>query len=242
MAIIRSGQGNDVCLAVDPTYDAIHGSFRAPEGGGGYYRTTLLSGTITALAAGSIFYAFQNPTTNNGLCVVTNVNVGFRAIAGNTSNSFIVSMYATRSYTVLETTGIATAPSLKGDVMTSARSTQMNARLRISNTGAISGGTGTDDAQPLASAIFTHPGAVSNLGLYSVPLFQQAAGTSSSGLSTLGGGSTGTGGAGGIGTWLHPLVLAPGEGFRLRTNTAALAGSDTFVAYVDVDWFEPTSF
>lgn len=242
MAIIRSGQGNDVCLAVDPTYDAIHGSFRAPEGGGGYYRMTLLSGTIDALAAGGIFYAFQNPTANNGLCVVTNVSVGFRAIAGsNTSTSFIVSMYATRSYTVLETIGIATAPSLKANVMTSARSTQMNARLRISNNGAISNGTGTDDAQPLASAIFTHPGAISNLGLYSVPLFQQAAGTSSSGLSTLGGGSTGTGGAGGIGTWLHPLVLAPGEGFRLRTDTAIVVGN-TFVAYVDVEWFEPTSF
>lgn len=208
---------------------------------------TLLSGTITALAANSIFYAFQNPTANNGLCVVTNVSVGFRAIAGSPqSTSFIVSMYATRSYTVLETTGIATAPSLKANVMTSARSTQMNARLRISNTGAISGGTGTDDAQPLASAIFTHPGVISNLGLYSVPLFQQAAGTSSSGSTGTGGtsssGSTVTGGAGGIGTWLHPLVLAPGEGFRLRADTTAIVGGNTFVAYVDVDWFEPTSF
>lgn len=207
---------------------------------------TLLSGTITALAANSIFYAFQNPTANNGLCVVTNVSVGFRAIAGsNTSTSFIVSMYATRSYTVLETIGIATAPSLKANVMTSARSTQMNARLRISNNGAISNGTGTDDAQPLASAIFTHPGAISNLGLYSVPLFQQAAGTSSSGSTGTGGtsssGSTVTGGAGGIGTWLHPLVLAPGEGFRLRADTAIVVGN-TFVAYVDVEWFEPTSF
>ena len=81
-----------------------------------------------------------------------------------------------------------------------------------------------------------------NLGLYSVPLFQQAAGTSSSGLSTLGGGSTGTGGAGGIGTWLHPLVLASGEGFRLRADTTLPVGSNAFVAYVDVDWFEPTSF
>ena len=248
MAIIRSGRGDDICLAVDPTYDAVRTAVRAPEigGSGGYYRTTLLSGTIATLAAGSIIYAFQNPSTNTGgLCVVNNVQIGFRAIAGDTSTSFVVSLYATRSYTVLDTIGAASAPILKGDGMTSARATQMNALMRICNTGTIKGGTGTDDSQPLSSIVFTHPGAISNLGLYSTPFFQQQAGTSSSGLSTLGGGSTGSGGAGGIGTWIHPLVLAPGEGFRIRADTTPIDGiinTNTFVAYVDVDWFETTAF
>ena len=122
--------------------------------------------------------------------------------------------------------------------MTISRSTQMNSLLRIANTGAISGGTGTDDAQPIASAIFTHPGSVSNVGLYSTPLFQQIGGTSSTG----GPSGGGAGGTGGYSSFFHPLVLDQNEGFRLRVDTTALAGTDTFVAYVDVDWFETSAF
>lgn len=228
MAIIKDAITDD-CLYVDPTYNAIRTSVRSPGVDGGYYRTTLLSGTINGLTAGSIIYAFRNPSTN--LCVVQNVSIGFRAIASSTKTSFVVSIYFTRNYTVMDTTGAATAPTLIDKVMTINRSTQMNALQRISNTGALSGGTGTDDSQPLASAVFTHPGAISNVGLYTTTLFQQATGL-----------TQGQGLGGGVGTWVHPLVIAQNEGFRIRADTSLIAGTNTLVAYVDVDWFEASSF
>tara|TARA_R110000868_G_scaffold209825_4_gene459698 strand:- start:217 stop:909 length:693 start_codon:yes stop_codon:yes gene_type:complete len=230
MAIIRDSF-SPYCLAVDPTFDTIHVSIRAPEagGGGGYYRLALASGTITALAANTIFYAFRNPAANP--IIVPNVTVGWRPIAGNTALSFIVSLYVTRSYTVLDTTGAATAPILKGEAVTQIRSTQMNALARISNTGALSGGTGTDDAQPLGSIVFNNPGSISSVGLTTQAFFPQ------SGPSSFPGGATG-----GMGSPYYPLVLAQDEGFRIRVENTPIGGTNTIVAYVSVDWAEVASF
>lgn len=213
MAIIES-------LEIDPTQGAIIGSYRAPEVGdsGGYYRSTLLSGTIASIAAGGMFYAFRNPSSN--LVLVHNVSVGFRAVAGGAVPiSQIVSMYVTRSYTVLDTTGAATALSYKGQLLAQTKTSQMNSIQRISNTGAMSGGTGTDDAHPINSLIFTHPGIISTLGNY--PMFQQN--------------------PGGLVMPTHPLVLNTNEGFRLRFDNAMLA-ADTMVAFVDVEWLECSAF
>lgn len=112
----------------------------------------------------------------------------------------------------------------------------MNSLLRISNTGALSGGTGTDDSQPLSSLIFSHPGAVSNVGLAAAPIFAQVGGNHS-------GAPLGVnGGGGGYSTYFHPLVLAQNEGFRLRNDHNPFGGTDSWVAYVAVDWFEASSF
>ena len=219
MAIIKSGGGSDTCIEIDPTFASFMGSYRAPEVGvGGYYRASLNSGTITALAGGAMFFGFQNPSTN--LAVVQNVSVGFRAVAGNTSAPFIASMYFTRSYTVIDTTGALAATSFKGQMLTQTRATQLNCIYRIANTSAMSGGTGTDDSQPLNSLVFTHPGAVSTLGNY--PMFQQN--------------------PGGLMMPTYPVIFAQNEGFRLRVDTTALSGSNTFVAFVDIEWLECTSF
>lgn len=218
MAIIRSAD-DEYLLQVDPTFDSVRVAYRGPEAdAGGYYRVSLLSGTITALAAGSIFFAFQY--TGTGKAVVTNVNVGGRPIAGNTSTSWAVGMWFTRSYTVLDTTGAATAISYKGQLATQTRSTQMNSFMRISNTGAMSGGTGTDDSQPLATLIFTHPGSVSTMS-------NQTMFTINNTLPAMP---------------AYPVVFAQNEGFRLRADTTPIAGTNTLVLYVDVEWFESNSF
>jgi hypothetical protein len=105
-------------------------------------------------------------------------------------------------------------------MLSQVRSTQLNANFRISNTGALSGGTGTDDSQPLNSLIFTHPGSISTLSNFT--MFQQN--------------------PGGLVMPTHPVIFAQNEGFRLRADTAALAGTDTFVAVVDIEWLECSAF
>jgi hypothetical protein len=223
MAIIRSSNGSDIiAVEVDPTYAAMMASYRAPEvgTGGGYYRMTLNSGTLAGIAAAGIFFAFQNPSPN--IILVQNVSVGFRPVAGvATQNSMVVSMYPTRSYTVLDATGAAGIVQQKGQMLTQTRATQMNSFLRISNTGALSGGTGTDDAQPIASNVFNHPGIVSAVGLTTQQFFQVN--------------------PAGVSTPNHPFIIAQNEGFRLRFDQAMLAGN-TMVAFVDVEWLECSAF
>lgn len=206
---------------VDATSKAALGSARGMEAsGGGYYRSSLLSGTITARAAGDILYVFQNPSASPVLSVVVGMSIGFRGIAGSaTSSAFVASLYATRSYTVLDTTGAVAAVSYKGQMLTQTRSSQQNSLYRITSTTAITGGTGTDDAQPMASLVFTHPGIVTTLGNY--PFFPPM--------------------MGGMGMPKYPLVLAAGEGFRIRTDQAWTTGN-TAVCQVDVEWIEVTSF
>lgn len=219
MAIIKSGSGDDTCLEVDPTFDAALASYRGPDAsGGGYYRASLVSGTIATLAAAGIVYGFQYQGT--GKAMIAQVSIGGRPLAGNTSQAGTFSLYFTRSYTAMDTTGAATAVSYKGQYLAQTRSTQMNSIFRISNTGAMSGGTGTDDSQPLSSVVMTHPGSVSTMSNF--PFFQ---------VNTAG-----------ISLPIYPLTLAQNEGFRIRADTTPIAGSNTMVLMVDVEWFEASSF
>jgi hypothetical protein len=221
MAIIHSGLADDGMWEVDPTSDAVLCSVRGCEAiGGGYYRASLNSGTITARAAGDILYAFQNPSTSPILSVILGVSIGFRGIAGGaTSSSFVSSLYFTRSYSVLDTTGALAAVSFKGQLLTQTRSSQANSIYRITSTTAMTGGTGTDDSHPLASLVFTHPGIVTTLNGY--PFFSPT--------------------MGGLALPQHPIVLAPGEGVRIRTDQAWTTGN-TAVACVDVEWLECVSY
>ena len=221
MAIIKTGTDSDGMWEVDPTFDAALGTVRGMEAaGGGYYRAAVTSGVITARAAGDILYVFQNPSTSTNLSIILGVNIGFRASAGSaTSSSFVTSLYATRSYSVLDTTGAVAAVSYKGQMLTQTRSTQQNSIFRITNTTAITGGTGTDDAQPLASLVFTHAGIITTLNNY--PFISPM--------------------MGGLSMPKHPIVLAAGEGFRIRTDQAWTSGN-TAVCSVDVEWVEAMAY
>lgn len=222
MAIFRTGEGTgDGLWEVDPTANAAVGSVRGQEiGSGGFYRVSLNSGTISARSAADILYVFQNPSTSGVLSIILGVSIGFRGIAGSaTSSSFVASLYATRSYTVLDTTNASAAVSFKGQMLTQTRATQANSQYRITNTTAITGGTGTDDAQPLASLVFTHPGIVTTLFHY--PFFPPV-------LSE-------------VSHPQYPLILAAGEGFRIRTDQAWTTGN-TAVCCVDVEWVEVSAY
>ena len=222
MAIITSGPGTaDGFLEVDPTSKAVLGSVRTAEAsGGGYYRASLASGTITARTAADIIYAFQNPTGSSIIALVQNISIGFRGIAGSaTSSSFVTSLYFTRSNSAIDSTGAVAAVSYKGQMITQTRSTQQNCKYLITNTTALTGGTGTDDSQPLASVIFTHPGIVTTLNTY--PFFAPM--------------------MGGLLMQQFPIVLAAGEGLRIRTDQSWTAGN-TAVLTVDVEWTETPAY
>jgi hypothetical protein len=219
MAIIKSGDTADGYWQVDTTAKAGKASVRSQEiGTGGYYRATLNSGTIAAPAAGSILYAFQNPSTSPDLAIIMALAPGLRAVVGNaTPSCFVLSAYITRSYTVLDTTGAAAAVSFKGQMIT--QSSQQNALYRIANTGAMSGGTGTDDAQPFSSMVFTHPGTISTLGAQTFSTVHMS----------------------GMSMPQYPIVLAPGEGIRVRTDQAWPA-NNTAVLFMDVAWLETITY
>jgi len=228
MALIQSGVLDNTYLDVDPTLKAIRGSYRPPEvGGGGFYKINLNSGTITTgLAAAGILFSFRNPSSVS-LAVITNVRVGFLTIAAGTAASWVISMYATRSFSALDATGAATLPIQKGMNLSSLRGEQMDALIAISNTGTLSGGTGTDDAQPLASLVFQNTAAVQPqgdpiLGQHMFSFFNQSQTTQFS--------------------MMYPLVCAQNEGFRIRNDTTGPGTADTQSLYVDVEWFEASAF
>lgn len=222
MAIIKTGEGTGEGMwEVDATFDSGIASVRGQEAiTGGHYRASLNSGTISAPAANAILYAFQNPPTSSNTVILMALSPGLRAVAGNaTPSGFVLSAYITRSYTVLDTTGAVAAVSFRGQMITQTRATQQNSLYRIGNTGALSGGTGTDTTQPFSSLIFTHPGIVSTLGAQSF------------GVSIMSGMSMPQ----------YPIILAPGEGIRVRTDQA-WPGGNTAVLYMDIAWMETPSY
>lgn len=210
MAQIQSGVSSDL-LTIDPTFKAARISVRPPEVTGAY-RIAMRTGTIAAATAAGILAAFRY--TGTGLAIVQSVRVGLNVLTAYTAGSIIFSVYATRSYTVTETTNY-TAAVLAGD----------NAKLRTSHatssalfgvatTTGITGGTGTDDSQPLGSCTFNLPPTVTGQPVQDFFTFSMQS---------------------------HPLVLGQNEGFRLRNDTA-FAATGTSNVVVMVEWFETTSY
>jgi hypothetical protein len=210
MAQIQSG-ADTTLLTVDPTFNAARVSIRPPEVTGAY-RCTKTTGTIAAATAAGVMAAFRYPGT--GVAVVASVRIGINLLTAYTAGSIIFSVWGTRSYTATETTNY-TAATLTGN----------NAKLRtsmatcsslfgVATTTGITGGTGTDDSQPLGSCTFTLPATVAGQSVQDFFTFNMQS---------------------------FPLILGQNEGFRLRNDTAfASAGTSNLV--ISVEWFEATSY
>lgn len=210
MAQIQSG-ADTTLLTVDPTFNAARVSIRPPEVTGAY-RCTKTTGNITASTAAGVMAAFRYPGT--GVAVVASVRIGINLLTAYTAGSIIFSVWGTRSYTTTETTNY-TAATLTGN----------NAKLRtsmatcsslfgVATTTGITGGTGTDDAQPLGSCTFNLPTTVTGQPVQDFFTFNMQS---------------------------FPLVLVQNEGFRLRNDTAfAATGVSNLV--ISVEWFEATSY
>ena len=210
MAQIQSGASADL-LTVDPTFKAARVSIRPPEITGAY-RIAMRTGTIAAATGAGIMAAFRYAGT--GVAVVQSVRIGLNVLTGYTQGSIIFGVWATRNYTVTETTNY-TAATLTGNnakLRTSHATT--SALFGVATTTGITGGTGTDDLQALGSCTFNLPATVVGQPVQDFFTFAMQS---------------------------HPLVLGQNEGFRIRNDTV-FAATGTCNVVVMVEWFEATSY
>lgn len=212
MAQIQSGASADL-LTIDPTFKAARVSIRPPEITGAY-RISQRTGTIAAGTAAGIMAAFRY--TGTGVAVVQSVRIGLNVLSAYTTagGSIVFSVWATRNYTATETTNY-TAATLTGNnakLRTSHATT--SALFGVATTTGITGGTGTDDANPLGSCTFNLPATITGQPVQDFFTFSLQS---------------------------HPLVLGQNEGFRVRNDTA-FAATGTANVVVMVEWFEATSY
>lgn len=208
-------QGNSGTVAeVDLTWRAARTSLRPIDVGAlGAYRKAMTSGTIAAaLAGGSLVFGMRwAPTPNTHLALVRRINIAAGDLVGFTAGLIKFDLFAARSYTVLETVG-GTAGVFTGNnaKLRSSYATSAGMTSYMATTAAISGGTHTDDTDPLgqdsvsvaatAGAPITNP----------MNLFQALPGE-------------------------PPLVLANNEGFVIKATVPA---TGTWQLGVTVDWDE----
>lgn len=211
MAQIQSG-ADATLLTVDPTFNAARISIRPPEVTGAY-RISKTTGIIAAsTAATSVLAAFRYGGT--GVAVISNIRVGLNVLAAYTQGSVILSAYSTRSYTVTETTNY-TAATLTGNnakLRTSQATT--SALFGVATTTGITGGTGTNDTQPLGSVTFNLPGTITGQSMQDFFTFTMQS---------------------------FPLICAQNEGFRIICDTA-FAATGTANLVFQVEWFEATAY
>ena len=232
MGIIKSG-ADTTQLEVDPTFKAAKIAYAQPEILGAY-RAVYTTGTLpVSLAAASILYGFRNPSSNP--CIINDVRIACRSPAQSVVASIVFSLYATRSYTVIETGNINAITNFKGNSLWSTKAQQMNARHIICATAGATGGTGTDDAQPLASVIGYYFSFIAPMNVQS--FFRETL------TSTVNYSNSGyTAGGSGFNHLQHPLVCAQNEGFRIRNDTVFPAGNNTTICYIQVEWLEVSAF
>lgn len=210
MAQIQSGASADL-LTIDPTFKAARVSIRPPEITGAY-RISQRTGTIAAGTAAGIMAAFRY--TGTGVAVVQSVRIGLNVLTAYTAGSIVFSVWATRNYTATETTNYTAATLTGNNAKLRTSFATSSALFGVATTTGITGGTGTDDTNPLGSCTFNLPATVTGQPIQDFFTFSLQS---------------------------HPLVLGQNEGFRVRNDTAfAATGASNIV--VMVEWFEATSY
>ena len=179
----------------------------------GSYQTTVSVGTLIQ----SQLLAFFNSSPYN-VSVITNIAIGFRATAGNTSASLTFDVVrATRFYDILLSSTLINLKSYYSP----ANSPESKSLIYINPTL----GSSVLDEHPLARAVFTHPGSIKTLSNYN---FFNQSGTSSQ-----------PGGAqGGVGDLQHPFIIPSLGGFVIRLDANTALGTDAFNTFIDIEWTE----
>lgn len=233
MAIeIESGASADIAT-VDPTTKAIRISPRPLEyGAGGSYRVALRSGTLAAtLAANGLLYSFRFGNNAGLLAVIHQIRAQLFANLAFTAafNDMSLQAFITRAYTANDTVGagsvLATLSGNNGKKRTSHGTSLLNTdgQARIAGTAVLSGGTGTDDANPFAVSQAGKPNVV-NAAAGTEELAPQP-------IITLDYEAV-------MGDGAHPHVFAANEGFRIRNGPVVWPAAGTGVLVVQVDWSE----
>lgn len=214
MAIIQSGASTDL-LTVESTMKAARVTIK-PNESVGSYAFSAFSGTIAASTAAGVLFTFKNNGLN--LIAIRRISVGLQTTTAYTKGSLRLSTYFVRTSFTQGTTG-ATLVTLTGN--NAKKRTNMpttSAVAYITTTGLITGDTATgEDNQAFGTTnmdLLAVIGNQPNTGL--ADIYRQD-------------------------DIDYPVLLAAGEGFRLKNDTAfAATGASTLI--VNVAYEELTSF
>jgi hypothetical protein len=174
-----------------------------------------LNGTVayTATTVNGIIFSFRWGDATR-LCRITKISVAVLCTAFTTAGIVERQLIVVRSFTASDTGGTALTPTLNNQKLQTSMGTSLLTDARIG--GFLTAGTGTADANPLASCP-AWMAAVGNLigAGQLVPLYE-------------------------MGPHKKPLVFAQNEGFRIRLGAAETAS--TRQTFVNVEWDEGNNF
>lgn len=215
-----TGSGASACV------DANHSLQTTPRhptiGSNGAYRLGAYTGALTVVAAGTataghLFAARWSHATK--LALVTFFRARWSTIAGFTAAQEVgMDLVVARSYTAAHTGGTAITLTANALKKSSLHGTTTLADARIGATGALTAGTHTLDAQPMASGFYSELAAGAAVPKGFFELVYQAPDLAT-----------------------HPLVLTQDTGLVLRNVILMGAGGTARVA-VEMEWLEVDSF
>jgi hypothetical protein len=190
--------------------------------GEGAYRVAAVSGLLSGVAAasasaGHLFAAQWAPAAASKIqfCVLQRLRARLVTIAGYTAAQEIgIDLSIARSFTVAGSSG--TALTLTGDNNNKRSSFPASAfaDMRVANTSALTAGTQTLDAQPIAQGVYAELAAAATVPKGAAEIY-----LSTEDLDR------------------YPVVLAPNEGLIVR-NTIAQGAGGTGRLIVEMDWLE----
>jgi hypothetical protein len=226
MATIDSAKQPGVSAEVDSLQKALRVSVRPSDKGiFGSYGIGLTSGLVAAGMAGPLAIAEMRWTPTNGTsALIRRVRLSASAVTLFTAGAATFSMFHAQNFTVLDTTGAATAPTFTGRTQVKSSrfgasqlnsGTQAFAILATAATG-LTGGTKLLDNNPLAAVTAGVPVTGGTGNTWIVPpgtvLWESSASDP------------------------EPLELQSNEGLVIRCEAIPATGTWTFS--VDIDWAE----
>jgi len=214
MAIIQSGASTDL-LTVESTSKAARVTIR-PNESVGSYTFTAVSGSIAGGTAAGVLYTFRNGGSN--LIALRRISVGLQTTTAYTKGSLRLSTYFVRTSFTQGTTN-ATLVTLTGNnAKKRTNMTTTSAVAYICTTTVITGDTATgEDTQPFGTTNMDLLAVVGNTPTFGLAdVYRQ--------------------------DYIdYPVILAAGEGFRLKNDTAfAATGASNLI--VNVSYEELSSF
>jgi len=191
-------------------------------GANGAYRVCALTGLLTVVAAGTasaghIFAARWSHVSK--LCIITKLRARWVTVAGFTAGQEVgLDCFVSRTHSAAHTGG--TGLTINADQMKKRKShgSTTFADLRVSTTGALTNGTNTLDAQPIAWGAFSElaAGAAVPKGFFDMTVVDEA-------------------------TAGYPLILSASEGLVIR-NTVLMGAGGTARVAIEMDWLEVDAY
>ena len=185
----------------------------------GSYRGAWQTGTVTAGAAPlSPWFSFRWGTPAAS-CILRHVRVGLQAVTAFTAGNALIDVVIARAFTVSDSGGTVVTPVGDSQKKKTNMASTLVTDMRIASTVSLTPGARTLDAAPAGSTNFTAtttPNSVLLTKNEPSRLFNLT-----------------------IGDGMWPFVFVQNEGFILRATVPA---NGTWIAFVDVDWDEKTTF